>query len=107
MNETNKALSIIAYFLSEYDMKAITALGFDNRTHAFTSISKIFGKDNNYLKFRRDEFDALPTSSSNRKGWNKREAVNDVMELVNTFQLLHLMNYIWYMFVLKWKYKSK
>lgn len=85
MNETNKSLSIIAYFLSEYDMKAVTALGFENRTQAFTSISKIFSKNNNYLKFRRDEFDALPTSSSKRKGWNKRAAANDVMEISKYF----------------------
>ncbi len=78
MNETTKSLSIIAYFLSEYDMKAVTMLGYENRSQALTGISKIFGKDNNYLKLRRDEFDALPTSSSNRKGWNKRIPVKAV-----------------------------
>ncbi len=81
MNETSKSLSIIAYFLSEYDMKAVMMLGYSNRSQALSEISKIFGKDNNYLKLRRDEFDALPTSSSNRKGWNNRIPVKAVEKM--------------------------
>ena len=81
MNETSKSLSIIAYFLSEYDMKAVMMLGYSNRSQALSEISKIFGKDNNYLKLRRDEFDALPISSSNRKGWNNRIPVKAVEKM--------------------------
>lgn len=81
MNNTSKILSIIAYYLSEYDMEAVLALGYINRSQAFKEISVLLGRDNNYLKLRRDEFDALPTSSSNRNGWKNRPAANDVIEL--------------------------
>lgn len=41
----------------------------------------IFKRENNYLKLRRDEFDALPESSSIRNGWKNREPVKEVVEL--------------------------
>ena len=72
MTEVSKALSIIAYYLSEYDMDAVHTLGFKTQKEAFKQISVCFNKDNNYLKLRRDEFDALPSSSSHRNGWRNR-----------------------------------
>lgn len=66
MTETSKTLSIIAYYLSEYDMNAVSALGYHTRREAFEKISSHFDRENNYLKLRRDEFDALPESSSHR-----------------------------------------
>ena len=77
----NKVLSIIAYYLSEYDLKAVKALGYSNRAEAFREISKVFNNQNNYLKLRRDEFDALPDSSSKRNGWKNRKPAKDVVEL--------------------------
>ena len=35
MTETSKTLSIIAYYLSEYDMNAVSALGYHTRREAF------------------------------------------------------------------------
>ncbi len=81
MTETSKTLSIIAYYLSEYDMNAVSALGYHTRREAFEKISSHFDRENNYLKLRRDEFDALPESSSHRNGWNKRAAAKDVISL--------------------------
>ena len=81
MTETSKVLSIIAYYLSEYDMRAVNALGYSTRKEAFEKISALLGRDNNYLKLRRDEFDALPESSSHRNGWNKRPAAKEVIRL--------------------------
>ena len=49
MEATNKVLSIIAFYLSEYDMDAVNALGFRNRTAAISTISNRVGKGNNYL----------------------------------------------------------
>lgn len=66
MKATSYELSVIAYYLSEYDMKAVKELGFRTRQEAFNEISIIMGRENNYLKLRRDEFDVL--TSSNRKG---------------------------------------
>ncbi|HOO52578.1 MAG TPA: HNH endonuclease signature motif containing protein, partial [Alphaproteobacteria bacterium] len=73
--------SIIAYYLSEYDMDAVVALGYKSRNEAFKQISISLDHDNNYLKLRRDEFDSLPTSKSTRRGWANRPAIDDVVEL--------------------------
>lgn len=83
MKDISKSLSIIAYYLSEYDKKAVNSLGYETTTQAFKSISIAFNRDNNYLKLRRDEFDALPTSASHRKGWRNRPAASDVIKLSN------------------------
>lgn len=80
MNATNRTLSIIAFYLSEYDMDAVEALGFKTRTDAINTISSNVGNGNSYLKLRRDEFDALPDSSSSRKGWRNRLPAKDVAE---------------------------
>lgn len=81
--ETNKILSIIAYYLSEYDIDAVKKLGYSTQKEAFENISASFGKDNNYLKLRRDEFDALPESSSKRKGWRNRKPAKGVVEMAH------------------------
>ena len=81
MNKTNKKLSVIAFYLSEYDMNAVTRLGFRTRTKAIKSISEKIGNGNNYLKLRRDEFDALPDSSSTRKGWRNRPPLKEVQDM--------------------------
>lgn len=81
MTDSSKALSIIAYYLSEFDMGAVQALGFATQKEAFKQISICFNRDNNYLKLRRDEFDALPDSSSHRKGWRNRPAAKDVLDI--------------------------
>lgn len=81
MNDTSKALSIIAYYLSEYDMDAVKCLGYKTRSQAIDQISEKFGRNHYYLKLRRDEFDALPFSHSHRKGWRNREPAKDVLEM--------------------------
>ena len=62
-------------------MDAVNALGFKNRTEAINTISARVGSGNNYLKLRRDEFDALPDSSSSRKGWRNRPPIKEVLEM--------------------------
>lgn len=81
MTDSSRALSIIAYYLSEYDFAALQALGYKTQTAAFKNISVLFHRDNNYLKLRRDEFDALPDSSSHRHGWKNRPPAKDVTNL--------------------------
>ena len=43
MNKPNKKLSVLAFYLSEYDMKAVTELGFRTRADAIKMISEIIG----------------------------------------------------------------
>ena len=81
MTATSKPLMIIAYYLSEYDMDAVHALGYSTRSEAMKKISVAAGRDNNYLKLRRDEFDALPESSSTRNGWRNRPPWKEVASM--------------------------
>lgn len=63
--DKTKLMDIIAYYLSEYDMDAVNKLGFSTRIEAFKHIGEIFGKNNNYLKRLRDEYDVVTSSSRN------------------------------------------
>jgi hypothetical protein len=97
MAVTSKTLSIIAYYLSEYDLNAVRELGFRTRNEAFKKISVYAGRDNNYLKLRRDEFDALPESSSHRNGWRNRAPVKEVIEMaayLRTFSFKELTDIV-------------
>ncbi len=85
MDKTSFELSVIAYYLSEYDDKAVKELGYTTRTEAFNEISYLLGRENNYLKLRRDEFDVL--TSSSRKGWRNRLPAKDVAELYSEYSL--------------------
>ena len=77
--DTNTKLSCCAYFLSKFDMQAVEVLGFSTRDEAMISMSKTLGKENNYLKRRRDEFDVL--TGSHRKGQRNRPPVSDVLRI--------------------------
>lgn len=88
MKQNSNILSIIAYYLSEYSEQAVKELGFDNTTQAFKQISTKFNRKESYLRLRRDEFDALPNSSSSRKGWNKRAPNNEVIRIAEHLQKL-------------------
>lgn len=79
MDIVSHELSIIAYYLSQYDMDGVRALGYRTRTQAFIEISEIMGRPNQYLKLRRDEFDVL--TDSKRKGWRNRPVAKDVQKM--------------------------
>lgn len=81
MNDQNMKLSVIAYYLSKFDLDAVTSLGFKNRIDAINEISAKLGKGNNYLKLRRDEFDVL--TGSHRRGYANRPPSSAVMDLHN------------------------
>lgn len=57
--DNTKLMDIIAYYLSEYDMDAVLKLGYASRSEAFQKIGQFFGKNNNYLKRLRDEYDVV------------------------------------------------
>lgn len=80
--DVNRKVSIIAYFISKYDMEAVHALGYDTYSTAFYELSKIFGKNNSYIRLRRDEFDPV-IGKTNRQGWNKRTPKSGVVLMHN------------------------
>ena len=95
MNDNSKTLSIIAYYLSKYDLDAVNKLGYDNRANAIREISLLLGKDNSYLKLRRDEFDVL--TDSYRSGWRNRAptpAVKSLFEHMKQFSFDEVSNIV-------------
>ena len=54
ITDANRKVSIIAFYLSKFDMDAVRALGYTNFSRAFEGVSVRFGKNNNYMKLRRD-----------------------------------------------------
>ena len=88
MKENSKILSIIAYYLSEYGLRAVIDLGFKNTTQAFGEIALHFDRNKNYIKLRRDEFDALPDSSSHRIGWKNRPPTKEVVDIAEYLKRL-------------------
>ncbi len=87
----NKQLSIVAYYLSKYDMDAVYALGYSTRTEAINNLSHILGNGNNYLKLRRDEFDVLTGSS--RKGYHNRAPVPSVLRFHELLKSIDFNNF--------------
>lgn len=70
LTDNNRKVTIIAYYFSKFDRDAMRQLGYSSLKEAFNDLSHKFGKDNGYLKLRRDEFD--PLTGSHRVGFNKR-----------------------------------
>lgn len=68
MNSNNLAI-IVAFYLSKYNKKAISDLGFKTESEAFTKIGEVLGVKKNYIKFRRDEFDPI---NPWRRGWQRK-----------------------------------
>ena len=83
MDSLIRNLSIIAYYLSEYDMRAVETLGYPNRSVAFSEISNVMCKPDNYLKRRRDEFDVI--TSSHRRGQCNRPVLPAVKAIFDEF----------------------
>ncbi len=88
LTDVNRKISIIAYYLSKFDKDAVQALGYDTYSSAFSGISSRFGKTNNYMKLRRDEFDAIV--STVRQGWNKHEPSPIVTLMHNDLKKIHI-----------------
>lgn len=76
--EYGKIVNIIACYLSEYDMRAFKALGYETQTKGFEMIALTFGKKPSYLRRLRDEYDVV--TASNRKGQRNRAPRNRVIE---------------------------
>lgn len=77
MNE----LEMVAYFLSEYDQKAFSALGYSSRAAGFEGIASLFGKKASYLRRLRDEYDVL--TSSTRHGQCNRPPREKIVKITN------------------------
>ena len=78
-DQYSRECSIIAYYFSKFDEKALGVTGHKTCAEAFRELAALFAKKPNYIKLKRDEFDAIV--STRRKGWNKRTPAKDVWAL--------------------------
>ncbi|WP_317856027.1 HNH endonuclease [Chakrabartyella piscis] len=98
-SNSRKSMSIIAYFLSEYDLEAVKALGYKNRKLCFEGVSSFFKLNDDYLRLRRDEFAALPSSRSTRTGFSKRPPNTLTVQIakdLHNFTFEDLLNMIYF-----------
>ncbi len=79
----NRIASLIAFF-SKYDKAAVAYLGYSTFTAACNMLAAIVKAKPNYIKLRRDEFDAFFPNST-RQGWNKRNPTPAVVNFFNEF----------------------
>lgn len=70
MTASFDTMDTIAYYLSEYDMKAFQRLGFDSQASGFRAIAGVFKRKDSYLRRLRDEYDVV--TSSHRNGQKNR-----------------------------------
>ena len=75
-------IDVIAYYFSEFDMKAFEALGYETRSGGFKGVAPLFGKNENYLKRLRDEFDVV--THSHRRGQCNRPPRQRIIEARNS-----------------------
>ncbi|MBM7568090.1 DUF3883 domain-containing protein [Paenibacillus sacheonensis] len=71
MEPNHKLALIISYYLSKYDRKSLTNLGYKNFTEAFQEIGTRLAVKPNTIKNMRENFD--PLHPNNRVGWYQRE----------------------------------
>ena len=79
-------MDIFAYYFSEYDMDAFSALGFENRTQGMRKIAAAFEMKMNYIKRLRDEYDVV--TSSTRNGQRNRAPRKRIEETAKRLSLL-------------------
>jgi hypothetical protein len=82
----NIITSLIAFFLSKFDKAAVAYLGYPTFTAACNALATAVKAKPNYIKLRRDEFDAFFPNNS-RQGWNKRNPTPAVVRFFTEFDV--------------------
>lgn len=92
INLTLREKSILAgLYLSKFDTKGLTFLGFDNFTEAFNVIGLALGVQPASVKNYRDEFD--PLFPNDRQGWHKRAIRKYCKDIYDSFHVLNLADF--------------
>lgn len=93
--DRKNVMDIIAYYLSEFDMRAFETLGFSTQTQGFNTIAPAFGKKPNYLRRLRDEYDVVTNSSRNgQRNRAHRQRILDTKEYLSVFSFSELTDMI-------------
>ena len=71
MAAKNKKMMLAGLFLSKFNEKGFSALGYKNFSEAYSGLAAVVGGPWRSVKQYRDEFD--PAFDNGRKGWHKRK----------------------------------
>ncbi len=87
-NDINEKKALIGFYFSKYNERAMDELGYTSYSQAFSDLSiKLSGKDNSYIKQRRDEFDVF-FPDNGRVGWQNREPTKRVQEQFKKWNMI-------------------
>ncbi len=82
---------LIGLYLSKFDEKSLTSLGFSGFKEAFNTLGYSIGSKPNSIKNYRDEFD--PYFPNERKGWHKRPIRDYCKKFLNDFSSLSFYDF--------------
>ncbi len=93
--ENRNIMDIFAYYLSEFDRRAFSVLGYETQTKGFEELAGLYGKKESYLRRLRDEYDVV-TNSTRRGQCNRppRERIIKTAEHLKQFQFDELTEMI-------------
>lgn len=94
MEENRKSGLVVAYYLSRFNDKAYSSLGYGNKSETHKNIAKILNVSPNTVRNWRDEFDVL---FPERKGWHYRKMApsrieaKDLIESLDETKILYIV----------------
>ena len=92
---SNDKMDIIAYYLSEYDMKAFNYLGFESQASGFRGIADAFGRKDSYLRRLRDEYDVVTSSHRNgQRNRPPRPRIKDTKDYLESYSFKELSDIV-------------
>lgn len=95
MTASFDTMDTIAYYLSEYDMKAFQRLGFESQASGFRAIARVFGRKDSYLRRLRDEYDVVTSSHRNgQKNRDPRPRIIDAKKYLSGYSFNELSNIV-------------
>ncbi len=77
-------IDIIAYYISEHEIKALPRLGYETQAECFRALGIIFGVKDSYIRRLRDEYDVV--TSNPRNGQKNRPPRERITRYKNYFK---------------------
>jgi MoxR-like ATPase len=88
VKDINEKKSLIGFYFSKFNKRAMEALGYTSFSQAFDDLSiKLSGRINSYIKQRRDEFDVF-FPDNGRVGYQNREPTKKVHDLFEKWNVV-------------------
>lgn len=83
MSEGSRLTLVVAFYLSKFDSKALTQLGYSKFKDAYVDIGNRLAVKPSSVKNKRDDFD--PLFENSRAGWHQRNLGPSRLKVLNLF----------------------